>query len=68
MIETPYRNNAFFEDAIKHLSNSTLFCIAVDLTSETEEIKTKTIFEWKKIPFIDLNTNELLWYKGENSQ
>lgn len=55
MIETPYRNNAFFEDAVKHLSNTTLFCVATDLTLETEEIKTKNISEWRKTPFVDLN-------------
>jgi 16S rRNA (cytidine1402-2'-O)-methyltransferase len=47
-IETPYRNNQLLESLLKHCRPATRLCIAVDLTAETEWIKTKTIAEWKK--------------------
>ena len=47
-IETPYRNNQLIETVLKTCNAQTKFCIAVDLTSERENIRTKTIGEWKK--------------------
>lgn len=47
-IETPYRNNQLLETVCKNCKSSTKLCIAVDLTGETEWIKTRTIEEWKK--------------------
>jgi len=47
-IETPYRNNQLLETIIKSCSPQTRLCIAADLTSEKEWIKTKTISDWKK--------------------
>jgi len=47
-IETPYRNNQLLEALCKNCNPSTRLCIAVDLTSEKEWIKTKAIGEWKK--------------------
>lgn len=47
-IETPYRNNQLVESVIKTCKPATRFCIAVDLTGESEWIKTKRIDEWRK--------------------
>lgn len=47
-IETPYRNNQLLEALLKTCSPSTRLCIAVDLTSLSEMIKTKTMREWKE--------------------
>lgn len=47
-IETPYRNQQMIETALKTLRPQTRFCIAVDLTLESEYVLTKTIAEWKK--------------------
>jgi 16S rRNA (cytidine1402-2'-O)-methyltransferase len=47
-IETPYRNNQLIETIVKTCKPSTRFCIAADLTSANELIKTKTIADWKK--------------------
>ncbi len=47
-IETPYRNNALFEDLIKNCSPETQLCVAADISLETEYIKTKPIKVWKK--------------------
>lgn len=46
-IETPYRNNQLIESIIKSCKENTLLCIAANLTSPKEFIKTKTIAEWK---------------------
>ena len=47
-IETPYRNNQLLETLLKTCKPSTRLCIASELTSEREYIKTKTIADWKK--------------------
>lgn len=47
-IETPYRNNQLMESMLKHLQPSTKLCVASDLTSATESIKTAELGEWKK--------------------
>ncbi len=47
-IETPYRNNQLINDVLQTCKAETKFCIAVDITSSTESIKTKTIKEWKQ--------------------
>ncbi len=47
-IETPYRNNQLIETILKTCKPFTKFCIAAELTSVNEFIRTKTIAEWKK--------------------
>jgi 16S rRNA (cytidine1402-2'-O)-methyltransferase len=46
-IETPYRNNTLLDNFLAACQPNTSLCIAVDITLETEFIKTKTIQEWK---------------------
>ena len=48
-IETPYRNNQLFESIIKYCRNETYLCIASNITLPSENIKTRTIYEWKQI-------------------
>jgi 16S rRNA (cytidine1402-2'-O)-methyltransferase len=47
-IETPYRNNQLLETLTKTCHPQTQICVAVDITAETEMIKTKTAQEWKR--------------------
>ena len=47
-IETPYRNNQLLETLLKTCKPSTRLCIAAELTSAAEYIKTKTVGDWKK--------------------
>lgn len=47
-IETPYRNSQLFADLIAHCAQSTLLCIATDLTGLTETIELRPISEWKQ--------------------
>ncbi|MCG8702208.1 MAG: SAM-dependent methyltransferase [Bacteroidales bacterium] len=47
-IETPYRNNNLLEDIIKHCSPTTRLCIAAEITTDKEFIKTQSLAYWKK--------------------
>lgn len=46
-IETPYRNNSLLQHLIKTLSDDTLLCLALDITGDSEFIKTQTVKLWK---------------------
>lgn len=46
-IETPYRNNQLLEAILKSCQPATQLCIASELTSKNEFIKTKSIAEWR---------------------
>jgi 16S rRNA (cytidine1402-2'-O)-methyltransferase len=47
-IETPYRNDVMLGTLIEVLSEKTSLCVATDLTTDTEIIRTKSIKEWRK--------------------
>lgn len=47
-IETPYRNNQLLETILKICKPTTQLCIAAELTSKNENIKTKSIADWRK--------------------
>jgi 16S rRNA (cytidine1402-2'-O)-methyltransferase len=47
-IETPYRNLQMLESIIKSCHSSLTLCIAVDLTLETEWIRSMPLNEWKR--------------------
>jgi len=53
-IETPYRNNKLVSDILAFCADTTMFCIAADITGKSEYIKTKSISQWKKTK-IDLH-------------
>ncbi|MEO7393945.1 MAG: SAM-dependent methyltransferase [Chitinophagaceae bacterium] len=53
-IETPFRNNKMLDAILQNCRPSTLLCIAVEITSQHEWIKTKTVAEWKNAK-IDLH-------------
>ena len=59
-IETPYRNNKMVETLLQICHASTNLCIAAELTSANEFIKTKTIAEWKKEK-IDLHKKPVIF-------
>ncbi len=54
-METPYRNNILFESILQAMPKELHLCMASNLTSESQTIKTKSIDEWKKIAQPDLN-------------
>ncbi len=48
-IETPYRSNSLFRLLVNTLHEETLLCVALDITGDSEEIKTYTVRAWRKI-------------------
>jgi len=63
-IETPYRNMKMLSDILTHCQPNTKLCIAVDITLETEFIRTKTIQDWKKsLPDLNKRPCIFLLYK-----
>ncbi|MFI5221078.1 MAG: SAM-dependent methyltransferase [Bacteroidia bacterium] len=53
-METPYRNNHLFTILLESCKNETRICVAADISSPAQFIKTKTVREWRSsIP--DLN-------------
>ncbi len=65
-IETPYRNKAIIEQAIKVLQPSTKFCIAADLTLATQFVQTKNIAEWRKSPPTGLDKRPVVFLIGQS--
>ncbi len=54
-IEAPYRNNHTLQSCIETLDGHTLFCVASNLTLETQHIHTAPIHLWRKQPLRDLS-------------
>ena len=48
VIETPYRNDAFFADLLQVCRPPTRICVAADITLPDAYIRTRTVAEWKK--------------------
>ena len=46
-IETPYRNQSLFDELKRNLNNHTFLCIAKNIGSKNEKIKTMQIKNWK---------------------
>ena len=59
-IETPYRNNQMLETILKTCKPSTQLCIASEITSKNEFIKTRSIAEWKNEK-IDLHKKPVIF-------
>lgn len=47
-IETPYRNDAMFSALLETCAPGTKLCLATDLTTATETVRTKPVKEWRK--------------------
>lgn len=66
-IETPYRNLSLWEDMINTLQPGTRLCIACDLTTPGEYIKSQSVAAWKKEPRPDIHKRPALFvlYAGK---
>lgn len=47
-METPFRNDSLLTDLLKNLNENIMLCIASNISSNDEFIKTLTIKDWKK--------------------
>jgi 16S rRNA (cytidine1402-2'-O)-methyltransferase len=62
-IETPYRNQQLLADLCQLLQPDTLLCVATNLTSPDEWIKTQKISAWKKTT-VDLHKKPTVFLMG----
>lgn len=63
-IETPYRNNKLLQDIIKYCQPEIKLCIAADITTKDEYIKTNPLSNWKnKLPDLQKRPCIFLLYK-----
>jgi 16S rRNA (cytidine1402-2'-O)-methyltransferase len=62
-METPYRNQHLFDDLLKTCNGNHKLCVAVDITLETEQIRTLAIAEWKTHT-IDLHKRPCMFLLG----
>jgi len=63
-IETPYRNDQLLNDIVSICADSTLLCIAANITDFGEFIQTRTIAAWKKNRLL-LNKQPAIFLIGE---
>jgi 16S rRNA (cytidine1402-2'-O)-methyltransferase len=54
-METPYRNDALWEDLLKNLNPTTKLCIAANISTTQEFIKTKNVSDWRKSNKVNLS-------------
>ncbi len=47
-IEAPYRNNSMMKDLLANLNPDSRLCLAVDLHTETQDIRMMHVRDWKK--------------------
>ena len=65
-IETPYRNNKMLETILQYCHPATQLCIAAEITSINEFIKTKSILDWKNHP-LDLHKKPVIFLLESNA-
>jgi 16S rRNA (cytidine1402-2'-O)-methyltransferase len=47
-METPYRNDQLLAEILNTCNDHTLLCVAANITSSSESIKTQLVKDWKK--------------------
>jgi 16S rRNA (cytidine1402-2'-O)-methyltransferase len=54
-IETPYRNNQLLDNLLAILNEKINLCVAINLTTDEEEIISRNVGEWKRSNLPDLS-------------
>lgn len=63
-IETPYRNDQLLAFMLRHLRPQTKLCVAREITSASQYIRTLTIEQWRKTPLPDLKKHPTVFIIG----
>ena len=63
-IEAPYRNVKLFEQMLKSLNPDTRLCVATDITSKSEYIRTKTVAQWRQTSMPDIQKRPTIFIIG----
>ena len=64
-IETPYRNNQLFEKLMRSMPDNFRLCIAADISSQNEFIRTMEIKKWKKTSVPELHKINCVFLLGK---
>jgi 16S rRNA (cytidine1402-2'-O)-methyltransferase len=62
-MEAPYRNNQLLEDVIKNCSSQSRLCVAMNISSAGQFIKTQTIKQWQASK-VDLHKKPVIFILG----
>lgn len=63
-IEAPYRNVKLLEQMLKTLNPDTRLCIACDITSQSEYIRTQSVAQWQKSSLPDIQKRPAIFIIG----
>ena len=63
-IEAPYRNVKLLEQMLKTLNLETRLCIACDITSQSEFIRTQSVAQWQKSSLPDIQKRPAIFIIG----
>ncbi len=63
-IEAPYRNVKLLEQMLKSLNPDTRLCIACDITSQSEFIRTQSVAQWRKSTMSDIQKRPTIFIIG----
>ncbi len=63
-IEAPYRNVKLLEQMLKSLNPDTRLCIACDITSQSEFIRTQSVAQWQKSLLPDIQKRPTIFIIG----
>lgn len=63
-IEAPYRNVKLLEQMLKNLNPDTRLCVACDITSKSEYIRTQTVAQWRKSTMPDIQKRPAIFIIG----
>ena len=63
-IEAPYRNVKLLEQMLKTLNPETRLCIACDITSQSEFIRTQSVAQWQKSSLPDIQKRPAIFIIG----
>lgn len=63
-IEAPYRNVKLLEQMLKTLNPDTRLCIACDITSQSEFIRTQSVSQWQKSSLPDIQKRPAIFIIG----
>lgn len=63
-IEAPYRNVKLLEQMLKSLNPDTRLCVACDITSKSEYVRTQTVAQWCKSTMPDIQKRPTIFIIG----
>jgi 16S rRNA (cytidine1402-2'-O)-methyltransferase len=65
-IETPYRNDPLVDAVLSACRPESRFCVAVDLTLQTEQVQSRTIAAWRAAPRTSLGKRPAMFLLGRD--